>query len=135
MAKKIIRAPDGFQVRYRIHVYNKQIENVYCDLYDLSKPSHKRVGLVELERGFGKTFYTHSELNHEYHNRKLGTLLYSKAIAWAINHGFKVRSSGSSSELAKRVWNGKGLRKHFKIRKVTTDSYTYDIETWYAYKR
>jgi len=136
MSKKItIRAPNGFQVRYRIHVYNKQIENVYCDLYDLSKPSHEPVGWVELDRGVGKTFHTHSELFREYHNRKLGVLLYSKAIAWALNHGFKVRSSGGSSDMAKRVWNSKSLRKNFKIRKITKDGYTHDIETWYAYKR
>lgn len=138
MSKKIIiKAPKGFRVRYVVHTYNKQIENVYCQLYDLSKNSEYNVGSVSLERGYGKTFNTHADLGFDYHGKGFGTLLYSKAIAWALNHGFKAQSSGDSSDMAKRVWNGKGLRKHFNIRKITKGygNTTYTKETWYATKK
>lgn len=138
MEKKIIiRAPKGFNVRYHVNTYNKEIESVYCELYDVNKNSGRDVGRVVLERGIGKVFETHSSLANDYHGKGLGTLLYAKAIAWTLNHGFKVKSSGDSSDMAKRVWESKGLRKHFNIRKIKkTYSYsTYTSETWYANKK
>lgn len=135
MEKKIsIRTPEGFSVRYRIHIYNKQIENVYCELY--VKGNSYPIGNVELERDMGKVFKTHANLDDKYHNRKLGTLLYAKAIAWVLNHGFKVRSSGDSSDMAKRVWESKGLRKHFNIRKLYVKSNRFLLEeTWYPSRK
>jgi GNAT superfamily N-acetyltransferase len=145
MEKKIIiRAPKGFNVRYHIYTYNKEIESVYCELYDITKSSWHDIGRVVLERGIGKVFETHSDLEDKYRGKGLGTLLYSKAIAWALNNGFKVKSSGDSSDMAQRVWEGKGLRKHFNIRKINKKhlAYPYDSnrvlytsETWHATKK
>lgn len=136
MSKIIIRSPKGFRVRYHINTYNKQIESAYCELYDITKSSWHDIGRVVLERGIGKVFETHSSLENKYHGRGLGTLLYSKAIAWTLNHGFKAQSSGDSSDMAKRVWEGKGLRKRFNIRKVSQKIGNYYIrETWHATKK
>lgn len=136
MRKKIIiRSPDGFQVRPKITKYDNEIEYVYCKLFDMNMdPSHS-IGDVLLEREDSKTFVTHSELDSFYRNKGLGTLIYAKAIAWAINHGYKVRSSGDSSDMAKRVWNGRGLRKYFKITKHTDNTFSFTRETWYATRK
>lgn len=137
MKKIIIRAPNGFQVRYRTFSYDNKIQNVYCDLYDMTKSPALYVGNVEIERSYGKIFKTHASLKWDYHNRGLGTLLYAKAIAWGFNHGLKVQSSSDSSEMAKRVWEGKGLRKYFNIQKITDRGYSNNgiIETWYPSRK
>lgn len=137
MKKKIIiRAPNGFQVRYRIFSFNNKIENVYCELFDMTKSPPFNAGNVELERSYGKIFKTHASLNWDYHNKGLGTLLYAKAIAWGFNHGLKVQSSSDSSSMAKRVWEGKGLRKYFNIQKITDRGFSgKDIETWYPSRK
>lgn len=135
MKKKIIRAPNKFRVTYKFAIENGKIESVSCDLYDRSKKTITPIGYVELERRTNNTFVTHSGLDIEYRNRGLGTLLYSKAIAWAHNNGFKVRSSGNSSELASLVWKSRGLRKHFRIRRYIRNEYGRDAETWYAYRK
>lgn len=136
MKRKIrVRAPNGFQVRYRFETYKRKIHNVYVELYDMAGSQYYAVGNVELVRHTSDSFATHSNLDPKYWGKGLGTLIYSKAIAWALNHGYRVRSSGGSSDMAKRVWNGKGIRQHFDIKKVMR-RYTYNTaETWYAYKK
>lgn len=130
-----VRAPNGFNVRYRVETHRKKIYNVYCELYDRAKGTYYAVGNVELVQTGNKGFATHSNLDPEYWNRGLGTLIYAKAIAWALNHGYKVQSSGGSSDMAKRVWSGRGLRQLFDIQKRTR-KYTYNTnETWYAYPK
>lgn len=134
MKKKItIRSPNGFRVHYKVIKYDNIVVSVVCRLTDMSKEYDNYAGNVELERvNDGDTFITHSNLRYEYHGKGLGTLLYAKAIAWAFDHGFKVRSSGSSSSMAKRVWESKGLRKHFNIRKIYRKANRYvPEETWY----
>jgi GNAT superfamily N-acetyltransferase len=135
MKKKInVRAPNGFRVKYRFEQYRGEIHNVYCELFDMSN-NHYAIGQVELVRYRKGTFATHSNLDTKYWNQGLGRLIYSKAIAWALNHGYKVRSSGGSSDMAKRVWSGKGLRQLFDIQKKVK-RYTYSsTETWYAYRK
>lgn len=137
MAKKIIiRAPKGFRTKYKVSTYNNKIEYVYCELFDTTKNPKVYAGNVEIERAYGKVFKTHGNLKWDYHHRGLGTLLYAKIIAWAFNHGFKVQSSGDSSEMAKRVWEGKGLRKYFNIQKIVDKNYNNkDIETWYPSRK
>lgn len=136
MANKIIiRSPKGFRVKYRFYYYDKVLETVYCDLIDNSKPNEPSVGHVELERTEGRNFVTHSQLYSEYHGKGFGNLLYAKAIAWAINNGYRVRSSGDSSSMAKRVWNGKGLRKIFTVRKYTDNLGGVSRETWYPTRK
>lgn len=128
----MIKAPNGFRVKHRFYKYNNKLETIYFDLIDNTKPDEPSVGHVELER-VGKTrFVTHSQLYSEYHGKGFGNLLYSKAIAWALNNGYKVSSSGDSSDMAKRVWRGKGLRKLFNIRKYTDEFYGRTSEKWFA---
>lgn len=135
MPNKItIRAPKGFRVRYQVNTYDNRIESVYCEL--VTHPAGEYAGNVELERLNHSTFITHANLRYPYHNKGLGTMLYAKAIAWAFNHGFKVRSSGDSSSMAKRVWEGKGLRKYFNIRKLYVKSNRLIAEeTWYPSRK
>lgn len=136
MRKKIIiRSPNGYRVRNTIVRFENQIDIVYCKVFDNKMDGRRSIGDVQLERAEGKTFVTHSELDRNYHNKGLGTLIYAKAIAWALNHGYKVRSSGDSSEMAKRVWNGRGLRKYFKITKHTDNAFSFTRETWYATRK
>jgi GNAT superfamily N-acetyltransferase len=73
---------------------------------------------------------THSWLCEDYRGRGIGTLLYSRAIEWGLKNGWKVQSSGGSSEMAQRVWNGKGVRQHFRIRRRDTN---YGTHVWFAY--
>jgi len=137
MKKKIIiRAPKGFRTKYRVSIYNNKIEYVYCQLYDTTKSPEVYAGNVEIEHAYGRIYKTHGNLKSEYYNRGLGTLLYAKIIAWGFNHGFKVQSSSDSSEMAKRVWDGKGLRKYFNIKKIVDKNYNNkDIETWYPSRK
>jgi GNAT superfamily N-acetyltransferase len=130
-----VRAPNGFRVRYRVETHRKKIYNVYCELYDQSNNGAYAIGNVELVKWGNDSFATHSTLDPRYWNKGLGTLIYAKAIAWALNHGYKVRSSGGSSDMAKRMWNGRGIRQLFDIQKRTR-KYTYNTaETWYAYPK
>jgi hypothetical protein len=135
MKKKIrVRAPNGFHFKFRFEQYKNKIHNVYCELYQTSSDLYA-IGQVELVEYGKKSFATHSNLNQQFWNQGLGTLMYAKAIAWALNHGYKVRSSGGSSEMAKRTWSGKRLHALFDIRKVNK-RYSYSTaETWYAYPK
>lgn len=59
---------------------------------------------------------THSHLAYKYHGKGWGTRLYCRAIQWALENGYKVQSSGASSDMALRVWRGATIRKKFRIR-------------------
>jgi|SRR5579885_2002096 len=136
MRRKIrLRAPKGFRIQYRKISYDGRLETVEVELYDRAGNKTYPVGHVSLERHTKDSFVTHSNLDQAYWNRGLGTLIYAKAISWCLNHGYRVRSSGGSSDMAKRVWSGKGLRQTFDIQKRVR-RYTYNTaETWYAYKK
>lgn len=124
-----IKAPKGFE--FKVIVPTDLDDNVLVELR--LKKGGKRVGAVELEKSYrGKFYSTHSNLNIEFRNQKLGALMYAKAIAWCLQNGFKPRSSGYSSDAAERVWQSKTLRKYFKIRCYKNTSM---YRTWFAYSK
>jgi GNAT superfamily N-acetyltransferase len=88
------------------------------------------VSLIKVREGY---FETHSSLNNEFHGKGLGALLYARAIQYALDIGWGVRSSGQSSELAQRVWRGKTIRKYFSIKLQKGEDSYYD--KWYAYAK
>lgn len=145
-----VRAPNGFlfkiEERYSMpHGYDgcgckycrskirrkpkRYLEEVSVQLY--CKNTSKPVGYVNLIRYNPKSFETHSSLDSEYHGKGIGTKMYARAIQWCLENGYKARSSGGSSEMATRVWEGKTLRRYFNIR---TSAEKYDGGgTWYAW--
>jgi GNAT superfamily N-acetyltransferase len=129
-----IRAPRGFHFRIRKEYYERQLECVAVELWDSKTKSNiGHVNLVRAMRGFVET---HSYLEASYHNKKLGALMYSKAIQWALKNGFKVRAGGPS-EQAQRVWRGKSIRENFKIRVIRHRSYSDDpnYDDFFAYSK
>jgi GNAT superfamily N-acetyltransferase len=126
MPKKIvrIRAPKGFYFNIRETEYN-----VYVELRLLS--NKRKVGRVNLVKDNGKSYETHSSLDARYHGLGYGAKLYARAIQWCHTNGYTVKSSGCSSEMAQRVWRGKTLRKHFRIR-TERDEVNRDYDKWYA---
>lgn len=126
-----IRAPRGF---------NFQIKKLYGSIYvNLHRSSDNMfLGRVNLCNRNGLWYETHSSLLEEYHNKGLGALMYARAIQWCLENGFKVRSSGSSSEKAQRVWRGKSIRDYFNIRtkKVKYNGkHDPDCDTFFAYPK
>lgn len=120
-----VKAPKGFTFKIR-----KPYETVMVKLYD--KLTDKEVGHVSLVKLKGKSYATHSWLHQDYHHKGLGTLMYARAIQWCHEHGFLARSSGHSSDMAKRVWNSKSIRQFYAIKKKDrADGYS----TWYAYNK
>jgi len=129
MKKIRVRAPRGFYFKIRTEVYKGQVVHVNVELFDKkAKYSKYSIGEVEPEQLRPKRFVTHSNLRSEYWGKKLGVLMYAKAIAWCLNRGYSVSSSGSSSEMATRVWEGKSLRNLFDIKKRSWS-------TWFAYPK
>lgn len=136
MAKKVIipnlRAPKGFH--FKIFKYYNSIKIQLLD----AKTGYE-VGNVGLYKAYPyrykQSLETHSHLRVDLRGKGLGTLMYSKAIEWALKNGYRVKSSGSSSEMAERVWNGKGIRKHFNIRRIDRKSKGYFSDLWYAYAK
>ena len=97
--------------------------------------TRRRIGTVSLVKHYlTGSYVTHSRLDSLYHRRGLGTIMYARAIQWALDNGHVVRSSGNSSDMAQRVWKSKGLRNFFSIRKRKhKECSRYD--TWYAYSK
>lgn len=92
------------------------------------------IGRVELEVDWAdKTVLrTHSHLNSLFHHKGFGTLMYARAIQWGLQHKYKVRSSGMTSNMARRVWGGQGLKKYFDIKQHKSKDKKF---TWYAYPK
>lgn len=101
---------------YTIYLIADGVSCDTCGIYCLGKGGHV-IGHIRLDRIGNKRYKTHSDLDIEYHNKGLGTLLYAKAIKFCLSRGYKISSSGYSSSPAKRVWEGKTIRSFFKIRK------------------
>jgi hypothetical protein len=57
--------------------------------------------------------------------------MYVYGIQWALDRGYQVRSSGYTSKLAKRIWDGQTLKTHFNITKSGDSPY----EIWIANSR
>jgi GNAT superfamily N-acetyltransferase len=154
--KKRIRMPEGFWFKFVTHKNATREDKwdmsedtaVLIKLYDKKNrfddpywTANEPIGTIELVKcDKGKRVCTHSDLNDEYHGKKLGALMYAYAIKWGIEHGYKVKSSGSSSTMARRVWAGKTIRSHFKIRsrkhpRLDPKNPEWYSPTWYAYKK
>jgi GNAT superfamily N-acetyltransferase len=128
---KKIRAPKGYYFKvFKADKY-RDVRVVLFTTID-----HRQIGSVNLEKIPRGNFYaTHSNLHFEHRNKKLGALMYAKAIQWCHDNGFNARSSGSSSSDAQRVWKSKTLNARFKIKvRNRTDYYGSTYTTWYVYK-
>lgn len=111
-----LRAPKGFH----FNVFRTRYDSIRVQLLRVS--DGREIGSIDLEKVYPRydnfRLETHSDLSSEFHNKGLGTLLYAKAIQWALKNGYKVMSSGTTSWMAKRVWEGKGIRKYYNIRRI-----------------
>jgi GNAT superfamily N-acetyltransferase len=152
-----IRAPKGFYFhiqpfyrgRYNSWGYEsksgkKVLSNVSVQLRD--SKTHRAIGTVTLERYYdGKRWLeTHSNLDSAFHGKGYGVKLYARAIQWALENGYKIRSSGASSAMAQRVWRGNRIREKFTIRAKRAYYTPYgsnkkisdpNSETWFAYPK
>jgi GNAT superfamily N-acetyltransferase len=110
-----IKAPKGYKFKITKYKYGdkKNSYDVHVKLY------HEgfEIGNVELIQQDNGKYETHSQLDYGYRGQKLGVTMYARAIQWCLDHGYKVSSSGQSSEMAQRVWKSKTLRKFFRITK------------------
>lgn len=138
-SKKVIakfRAPRGFRFKINKHYHQGHLYNVMVELRDAK--SNRKIGHINLVRE-GRFCETHSWLDEKHRNKGWGVLMYSRAIQWALENEFKIRSSGGSSEMAQRVWRGKTIRKSFRIR-TCKSTYSYDrgnpaYDTFFAYAK
>ena len=105
-----IKAPKGY--KFKVSKYYRGVI-IYLLHGDYNIGSIR----LSLSHMYDNTFYTHSYLDHCYRGKGLGTLMYARAIQWALEHGKKVQSSYTPSVYARRVWNSQGLRKYFRIIK------------------
>jgi GNAT superfamily N-acetyltransferase len=143
-----IKAPKGFQFKItpgpayttvQLFDKNKKVPDATGKMV----PYAYAVGNVNLHKDtFSDNFWrTHASLNAEYHNKGLGTLLYARAIQWCLEHGYRVSSSGRSSEMARRMWKSKSIRKFFRIKQAKTKlgkqypTYGDIYDRWYAYEK
>lgn len=130
-----VRAPRGFHFKI-VEYKNKKYPGSDHTRVSLrnSKDPEREIGHVMLYKQKRRRqiyWETHSSLNQEYHGKGLGSTMYAKAIQWCLDNGYKVRSSGASSDMAKRVWNGQKIRQFFSIRKRTT---SWGQQTWFAFR-
>jgi GNAT superfamily N-acetyltransferase len=137
MLKKLAlksKTPAGFFFKVSQGTYGDTI----IKLYKRFKNSNRKIGQIRLVNEGKKQYATHSNLDYRYHHKGLGALMYSKAIEWCLQRGYRCKSSGYSSEDAKRVWQGKTIRKYFDIKVKQTESGTWanpDYQTWFAYEK
>lgn len=125
-----IRAPRGFSFKiHKISMFG--YENKVC-LHHNSRVDP--IGYVRLVREQENLYKTHSYLDEAYRHKGLGSLLYARAIQFGLENGWKVRSSGGSSECARRVWRGGSIRKYFFIRTKKYEP-NRDYDTWYAFAK
>ncbi len=136
-----IRAPKGFRFQI-VDTYN----GYEIRLYDQKrKDKDWHIGRVSILKDYlpnqaTDVYRTHSNLNEPYRDKKLGVRMYARAIQFALEKGFKIKSSGTSSDDARRVWNSKSLRKYFRIKHIKNKNYTNTTygdryDTWVAYQK
>ena len=126
-----LRAPKGFF----FEISGNPDYEVQVNLIKKWAKRNVRVGYVRLENAYynSGTLETHSWLMSSYRRKGLGALMYARAIQYGLDSGYKVQSSGVSSDMAVRVWEGKYIRRFFHIE---TDGGTYGYSpTWYAYPK
>ena len=126
-----IKTPKGFTVR----VSENDTHHVMIKLYHSGKANRVRgfIGRVTLYKRSAGVYETHYYLDDNYHGKGLGALLYARAIKWGLENGHLIRSSGASSDKARRVWESKTLRKFFSIKK--RNGSVRDLDVWYAYPK
>jgi len=131
MSKHInkVRAPKGFT--FRVKKMSNYLTQVA--LFTSTPGGSRKIGHINLRSVRPDYYETHSYLEDDYHHRGLGALLYARAIQHALEKGWGVRSSGSSSDDAQRVWRGKTIRKFFSIKLKKGHDPEYD--KWYAYAK
>lgn len=122
-----IRAPKGFSFRV------KKVNQRYTSVSLHTTMPNREIGHVSLIKVREGYYETHSDLNEDFHGKGLGALMYARAIQHALEKGWGVRSSGSSSSDAQRVWRGKTIRKYFAIKLKKGEDQYYD--KWYAYAK
>lgn len=120
-----INTPKGFSFR----VNARDRKHVAIQLFR----SGNFIGRVTLYKRSTGVYETHSYLDDRYHGKGLGAIMYMRAIKWALEHKCSVRSSGASSDKARRVWEGKTIRKFFSIKKRKGEQKHWDV--WYAYPK
>lgn len=138
---------DGYQYGMKSGIFRLRsgqvpecFESVYVRLVRNGEDGKRNyIGHVELMKLDKKRLETHSNLEPSFHGKGFGVKIYARAIQWALENGFKVESSGSSSTEAQRVWRGKRLKQKFRIivrhdgnRKSNYDP---DYDQFYAYAR
>lgn len=134
MRKQItkVRAPNHFT--FKIKEYSSR-ETIYVYLVN-KKKKNKKVGEVRLYHQGDGIYETHSDLDEEYRGRGFGARLYARAIQWCLENNFRVRSTGSSSSYAQRMWRGKTIRKYFRIvTKKYKGNPVPENDTWHAYAK
>ena len=137
MLKKLAlksKTPTGFFFKTSTGTYG----DIFIKLYKRFRNSNRKIGQIRLVNEGKNKYATHSNLDYRYHNKGLGALMYSKAIEWCLQRGFRCQSSGYSSDDAKRVWQGKTIRKYFDIKVKQTESGQWanpDYQTWFAYEK
>lgn len=121
-----IKAPKG---------YSFKIDTIGYRVRVILSHNKKQIGRVSLHKSYylAKTYETHSSLEEEYRGQGLGVLMYARAIQWALEHGYRIKSSGSTAGYAQRVWESKSLRKYFVIKKTFKMERT--CPTWRAYAK
>lgn len=141
-----IKAPEGFKFfiqhfdgRETVYLYLlKKDADTKLDRYGylINMKWSDQIGRITLEKASRDTYRTHSRLDEEYWGKGYGTLMYARAIQWGLEHDYKITSSGSSSEKAKNVWKGNGIRKYFRIhsRMIEYHKGVYKPR-WYAYPK
>lgn len=132
MSKSIpkIRAPKGFTFRV------KKVNERYTSVALYETMANREIGHVSLIKVRTGYYETHSDLDENFHGKGLGALMYARAIQHALEKGWGIRSSGSSSQDAQRVWRGKTIRKYFsiKLKRQNDDPNSY-YDKWYAYAK
>lgn len=131
MMKKVI-APKGYSFKIKSDRDYGSYDEVF--VIELHKKKKGRIGTVRLVKSYKGCYCTHSDLDDDYHNRGLGTLMYAKAIQWGLKQGYRIRSSGGSSFEAQRVWRGSSLKRWFDI-KIKRDHHSSDYDTFYPYPK
>lgn len=108
-------APKGFFFKVQDKTYSYGYRSLQIQLWK-NKVRPEQIGRITLDKEYSGCYSTHSWLNEKYQNKGFGALMYAKAIQWGLEQGYRIRSSGMSSEKALRVWRGKTLLKWFDIK-------------------
>ena len=124
-----IDVPKGYSFKISKGPYGR---GAYIRLHTIKCLYH--IGTVNLEKIRTGYYATHSYLQSEYRNKGLGVLLYAKAIQYALRKGWKVQSSGASSEMAAKVWKSRTIRKYFTIKYKKSFMGPW-ADKWYAYAK